>query len=59
MSPLPSPGNQVYNAAVGDRTTLNELFAQIKTNLLPRYPPTQRVGEGLELAMPWYIEKQS
>ena len=34
--------NQVYNVAVGDRTTLNELFAQIKTNLLPRYPHLQQ-----------------
>jgi len=30
--------NQVYNVAVGDRTTLNELYAQLKTNLLPLYP---------------------
>ena len=85
--------NQIYNVAVGDRTTLNELFAQIKTNLLPRYPqlqdakpvyrdfragdvrhsladiskaatrlgyaPTQRIGQGLELAMPWYIGQKS
>lgn len=27
--------NQVYNVAVGDRTTLNELYAQLKANLLP------------------------
>lgn len=81
---------QVYNVAVGDRTTLNELFAQLKTNLLPQYPnlldakptyrdfragdvrhsladiskasaslgyvPTQRVGQGLKLALPWYIQ---
>lgn len=81
--------NQVYNVAVGDRTTLNELYAQLQRNLLPRYPhlqgaqpvhrdfragdvrhsladigkaerllgyaPTQRIGEGLALAMPWYI----
>jgi UDP-N-acetylglucosamine 4-epimerase len=84
-----SPVNQVYNVAVGERTTLNELYAQIKGNLLPRYPhlqnakpvyrdfragdvrhsladigkaatslgyaPTQRIGHGLELAMPWYV----
>jgi UDP-N-acetylglucosamine 4-epimerase len=84
-----SPVNQVYNIAVGDRTTLNELFAQLHRNLLPFYPhlrgtqpvyrdfrsgdvrhsladiskakrllgyaPTQRIGQGLELAMPWYI----
>ena len=73
----------------GDRTTLNELYAQLHRNLLPLYPhlqgvqpvyrefragdvrhsladiskaqrllgyaPTQRIGQGLELAMPWYI----
>ena len=81
--------NQVYNVAVGDRTTLNELYAQLHRNLLPRYPhlegaqpeyrdfragdvrhsladigkarrllgyaPTHRIGEGLALAMPWYV----
>lgn len=85
----PDTVNQVYNVAVGDRTTLNELYAQLHRNLLPRYPhlegaqpvhrefragdvrhsladiskaeqllgyrPKQRVGEGLELAMPWYV----
>ena len=84
-----SPLNQVYNIAIGDRTTLNALYAQIKTALLPLYPhlqaaqpiyrdfrdgdvrhsladiskaqrllgyaPTQRIGQGLELAMPWYV----
>jgi UDP-N-acetylglucosamine 4-epimerase len=33
-----SPVNQVYNVAVGDRTTLNELYTQLKSNLLPHYP---------------------
>lgn len=33
--------NQVYNVAVGDRTTLNELYAQLRLNLLPRYPHLQ------------------
>jgi UDP-N-acetylglucosamine 4-epimerase len=81
--------NQVYNVAVGERTTLNDLYAQIQCNLLPHYShlqgakpthrefrvgdvrhsladiskakrllgyaPTQRLGEGLALAMPWYI----
>ena len=84
-----SPVNQVYNVAVGDRTTLSELYAQLHRNLLPLYPhlqgtqavyrdfrsgdvrhsladiskaqrllgyvPTQRIGEGLALAMPWYV----
>ena len=77
--------------AVGDRTSLNELYAQLHRHLLPRYPrlaeaqpvhrdfragdvrhsladigkaerllgyaPTQRIGEGLALAMPWYVER--
>ena len=30
--------NQVYNVAVGDRTTLNTLYEQLKANLLPLYP---------------------
>jgi UDP-N-acetylglucosamine/UDP-N-acetylgalactosamine 4-epimerase len=88
-TPPPSPVNQVYNVAVGDRTTLNELYAQLQRNLLPHYPqlqdakpvyrdfragdvrhsladiskaqrllcyaPTQRIAQGLRLAMPWYI----
>ena len=85
----PDATNQVYNVAVGDRTTLNELYAQLHQNLLPLYPhledakpeyrdfragdvrhsladiskaatrlgyaPTQRIAQGLALAMPWYI----
>ena len=30
--------NQVYNVAVGDRTTLNQLFEAIRANLAPRFP---------------------
>src|ERR1700690_575954 len=30
--------NQVYNVAVGDRTTLNDLFEAIRVNLAPRFP---------------------
>ena len=86
----PEALNQVYNVAVGDRTSLNELYEQLHRNLLPLYPhlegsqpmyrdfragdvrhsladigkaqsllgyaPTQRIGQGLELAMPWYIQ---
>lgn len=37
----PSPVNQVYNVAVGDRTTLNDLYAQLHRNLLPLYPHLQ------------------
>jgi UDP-N-acetylglucosamine 4-epimerase len=85
--------NQVYNVAVGDRTTLNELYAQLHSKLLPQYPhlqgtqptyrdfraadvrhsladiskaqrllgyaPTQRIGQGLALAMPWYIGQEN
>ncbi len=84
-----SPTNQVYNVAVGDRTTLNQLYEQIRLNLLPGYPhlqdakpvyrdfragdvrhsladiskaatllgyqPTHRIGEGLKVAMEWYV----
>ena len=83
--------NQVYNVAVGERTTLNELYAQLKTNLLPLYPhlqdakpvyrdfragdvrhslaniskaaklmgyqPTHHIGEGLQVAMDWYVDQ--
>jgi UDP-N-acetylglucosamine 4-epimerase len=30
--------NQVYNIAVGDRTTLNQLFEAIRVRLAPRFP---------------------
>jgi len=82
--------NQVYNVAVGDRTTLNQLYEQLHLNLLPSYPhlqgaqpvyrdfragdvrhsladisksttllgyqPTHRIGEGLKVAMEWYVQ---
>lgn len=84
-----SPVNQVYNVAVGDRTTLNQLYEQLHLNLLSGYPhlhdvkpvyrdfrggdvrhsladisksrtllgyqPTHRIGEGLKVAMDWYV----
>ncbi len=34
----PDAGNQVYNVAFGERTTLNELFALIKERVLPLRP---------------------
>ena len=89
------PESKVFNIAVGDRTTLNELFHLLRENLstpviasaarqsipIPDpiyrdfraadvrhsladiskaktqlgYAPTQRIAQGLELAMPWYI----
>ena len=39
----PDPTNQVYNVAVGERTTLNELYEQLHLNLLPSYPHLQGV----------------
>ena len=34
----PDAANQVYNVAVGDRTSLNELFEAIRSILEPRFP---------------------
>lgn len=34
----PDATNQVYNVAVGDRTSLNELFEAIRANLEPHFP---------------------
>jgi len=34
----PDAADQVYNVAVGDRTTLNELFEAIRSTLEPRFP---------------------
>lgn len=80
--------NEVYNVAVGDRTTLNELFNSIKTSLIKNnsdvsiepiyrdfragdvrhsqadiskaknalgYEPEYRISQGIDKAMPWYI----
>ncbi|MEQ1594220.1 MAG: NAD-dependent epimerase/dehydratase family protein [Casimicrobium sp.] len=88
----PEARNQVYNMALGDRTTLNELFNLIRDNLVPHgvdpnakpeyrdfragdvrhsladvskavtllgYEPTHRIGRGLDLATPWYLQQQS
>jgi UDP-N-acetylglucosamine 4-epimerase len=86
----PDAANQVYNVAVGDRTTLNQLYEQLHLNLLPRFPhlqnakptyrdyrtgdvrhsladiskagnllgyqPTHHIGEGLKVAMDWYVQ---
>lgn len=83
--------NQVYNVAVGERTTLNDLFDLLRSNLaqtfehlkdvapsyrefrtgdvrhsladidkarnLLGYDPEFRVGEGVHIAMPWYLKK--
>jgi UDP-N-acetylglucosamine 4-epimerase len=39
----PEASNQVYNVAVGDRTTLNQLYEHLHLNLLPGYPHLQGV----------------
>ncbi len=38
MTENPDAVNQVYNVAVGGRTTLNDLFEAIRVNLVPRFP---------------------
>lgn len=87
----PEATNQVYNVAVGDRTTLNQLYQQLKLNLLPYcpnlsdaepiyrdfragdvrhsladitkakkllgYSPQNRVGDGIQKALAWYIKQ--
>jgi hypothetical protein len=54
--------NQIYNIAVGDRTTLNQLFTLPRDNLnklvIPakagiHATPTYRIAQGLALATPW------
>lgn len=37
----PEAANQIYNVAVGDRTTLNALYTEIKANLLLNYSHLQ------------------
>ena len=85
--------NQVYNVAVGERTSLNKLYEQLHLNLLPiyshlkdskpvyrdfrggdvrhsladitkakallDYQPMHHVGQGLNLAMSWYVKRLS
>lgn len=86
----PEARNQVYNVAVGGRTTLNTLFTALKENLstngvvynkapvyrdfragdvrhsqaditkiktLLGYDPQFNIIQGIEKAMPWYVEK--
>ena len=81
--------NQIYNVALGDRTTLNELFSTLKEALningihyskaptyrdyragdvrhsqahigkaqeFLGYAPLDRIQNGVEMAMPWYIK---
>lgn len=85
----PDAANQVYNVAVGERTSLNQLYHHLHEHLLPSQPhlsgvtpvyrnfragdvlhsladiskaatllgyqPTHRIGEGLKVAMQWYV----
>ncbi len=92
-----NPLNQIYNIALGEQTTLNELFYLLRDNLchqrmvgkalhgiqaspsyrdfrtgdvrhsladirkaqlLLGYAPTQRIREGIKMAMPWYVQRQ-
>ena len=87
---LTNATNQVYNVAVSERTTLNQLFESIRALLEPRFPhlkrfvpiyrdfragdvrhsqadiqkaqnllgyaPTHRIGQGLQVAMNWYVQ---
>src|SRR5262249_40530303 len=34
----PEAVNPVYNVAIGERTTLNQLFCELRTRLLPQFP---------------------
>jgi len=43
--PLESPLDQVYNMAVGDRTTLKQLFALVRDNLVPFGVPASTEAE--------------
>jgi UDP-N-acetylglucosamine 4-epimerase len=86
----PEAVNQVYNVALGSRTTLNHLFEMLRTRLLPHFPtleqlqprygefragdvrhsqadiskardllgyqPTHDIAQGLDEALPWYME---
>jgi len=38
MSPSAQAVNQIYNVAVGDRTTLNGLYAELRRRLATRFP---------------------
>ncbi|MBN8760756.1 MAG: LPS biosynthesis protein WbpP [Thiobacillus sp. 65-69] len=40
----PEAANQVYNVAVGDRTTLNQLYEAIRASLAPRFPHLAGAG---------------
>ena len=39
--------NQVYNVAVGERTTLNDLYAALRRQLAPRFPHLANAAAGI------------
>ena len=84
--------DHIYNVAVGDRTTLNDLFATLRSALqthgvspvtqpsyqdfragdvrhsqadigkaqkLLRYAPTHRFAQGVDEAIPWFVEQKN
>ena len=84
--------NQIYNVAVGDRTTLNILFALLRDNLVSHgvnadtqpvyrdfragdvrhsladigkakrllsYMPTHNIGQGVQVALGWYVNNEA
>lgn len=86
----PDATNQVYNVAVNERTTLNQLYDSIRSLLEPSFPhlkgarpvyrdfragdvrhsladiskaqnlmgyaPSHRIGQGMQVAMDWYVK---
>ena len=86
----PAALDQCFNVAVGERTTLTELFEMLRERLAPQFPhladfepvyrdfrpgdvlhshaditkarhllnyePADRIGEGLDKALSWYVE---
>jgi len=90
LTERPEATNQVYNVALGHRTTLNQLFEMLRVRLLPQfrhleqakpeygdfrpgdvrhsqadtskagqllgYRPTHNLEQGLDEALPWYME---
>jgi UDP-N-acetylglucosamine 4-epimerase len=52
-SPAPSPLNQVYNVAVGDRTTLNEMFYLLRDNLA-QYAIDNEARQSIAASQPVY-----
>lgn len=56
---LPSPLNQVYNVAVGDRTTLNDLFYLLRSSLALQSVIASKVQQSISASKPEYREFRS